>query len=160
MVTKLEDIKKLIICCGAVLAVGFAGAFFTNSGLDWYQGLAKPVFTPPNRIFGPVWTILYLLMGIALFLVWRKGFANAAGKTALAAFILQFVFNALWTPIFFWAKQPLIALGDIVILWLAIIATIVSFWKVSRAAGILLVPYIIWVSFAAVLNAVICMLNR
>jgi benzodiazapine receptor len=142
------------------LAVGFAGSFFTNSSLDWYQTLAKPIFTPPGWLFAPVWTILYLLMGISAFLVWRKGLTTAAGKTAIAAFILQLVFNALWTPIFFGAKQPLFAFMDIIMLWLAIAATIATFKRVSTPAAILFIPYMAWVSFAAVLNAAIYMLNR
>ena len=156
---KSNDIVKLIICCTVPLAIGFTGSFFTNS-LDWYQTLAKPVFTPPSWVFAPVWTVLYLLMGIAAFLVWRKGLASAAGKTAAAAFILQLVFNALWVPIFFGVKQPLFAFMDIVVLWLAIAATVVSFKKVSKPAAVLLVPYMVWVSFATVLNAAIYMLNR
>jgi tryptophan-rich sensory protein len=159
MAMKRAEVIKLIICCSLPLAIGFAGTFFTNS-LDWYQTLQKPAFNPPNWVFAPVWTVLYLLIGISFFLVWRKGLANAAGRTALACFILQLVFNALWTPIFFGAKQPLIAFADIVLLWLAIAATIVSFYKISKLSAILLVPYIVWVSFAAVLNAAICMLNQ
>lgn len=156
---KSNEIVKLIICCGVVLAVGFAGALFTNSS-GWYQTLEKPAFTPPDWVFAPVWTALYLLTGVSVFLVWRKGLANAAGRIAIAAFILQLVFNALWMPIFFGVKQPLIAFADIVLLWLATAATIISFQKVSRPAAILLVPYMAWVSFAAVLNAAICVLNR
>lgn len=157
---KANEIVKLVICCGVVLGVGFAGSFFVANSSQWYQGLEKPAFTPPSYVFGPVWTVLYLLIGVSAFLVWRKGITNAAGRTAAAAFILQLIFNAAWTPIFFGVKQPLIALGDIVMLWLAIIAMIISFWKVSKPAAILLVPYIIWVSLAAVLNTAICMLNR
>jgi translocator protein len=157
---KPDDIKKLVISCLAVLGAGFAGSFFVTHSSGWYEALKKPVFTPPAWVFGPVWTVLYLLMGIALFLVWRKGVASAAGKTAIAAFILQMVLNVIWTPIFFGFKQPLIALGEIVMLWLAVITTILSFWKVSRPAGILLLPYIIWVSFAAILNAGFCLLNQ
>ena len=157
---KAAEIIKLIICCGLVLGIGLAGAFFTTNSSEWYQALAKPAFTPPGWVFAPVWTVLYLLIGVSAFLVWRKGLANAAGKTAAAAFILQLIFNALWTPIFFGLKQPLIAMMDIVMLWLAIITTIISFWKVSRPAAILLVPYIIWVSFASVLNFSIYWLNR
>ncbi|MFA5293104.1 MAG: TspO/MBR family protein [Phycisphaerae bacterium] len=157
---KTNDIVKLIICCGAVLGVGFAGSFFVSNSSQWYQSLEKPAFTPPSYVFGPVWTVLYLLIGVSAFLVWRKGIANAAGRTAAAAFILQFIFNAAWTLIFFGIKQPLIALGDIVMLWLAIIAMIVSFRKVSTLAAVLLVPYIMWVSLAVVLNAAICILNQ
>ena len=157
---KRGDIIKLIICCGLPLAIGFGGSFFVGNSLDWYQSLQKPVFNPPSWVFGPVWTAIYLLMGISFFLIWQKGLTGAAGKTALACFILQLVFNAFWTPIFFGAKQPLIAFADIVILWLAIAATIGSFYRVSKPAAVLLVPYIVWVSFAAVLNAAICMLNQ
>jgi tryptophan-rich sensory protein len=156
---KPVEVIKLIICCGVPLAVGFGGSFFTNS-LDWYQTLAKPAFNPPSWVFAPVWTVLYLLMGVSAFLVWRKGPADAAVKVALACFVLQLVFNALWTPIFFGAKQPLIAFADIVLLWLAIAATIICFYRVCKLSAILLVPYILWVSFAAVLNASICMLNQ
>jgi tryptophan-rich sensory protein len=156
---KRTEVVKLIICCGVPMAVGFGGSFFTNS-LDWYQILAKPAFNPPSWIFAPVWTVLYLLMGISAFLVWRKEPADAAVKVALACFVLQLVFNALWTPIFFGAKQPLIAFADIVLLWLAIAATIICFYRVCKLSAILLVPYILWVSFAAVLNASICMLNQ
>jgi tryptophan-rich sensory protein len=156
---KPVEVIKLIICCGVPLAVGFGGSFFTNS-LDWYQTLAKPAFNPPSWVFAPVWTVLYLLMGVSAFLVWRKGPADTAVKVALACFVLQLVFNALWTPIFFGAKQPLIAFADIVLLWLAIAATIICFYRVCKLSAILLVPYILWVSFAAVLNASICMLNQ
>ena len=141
------------------MAVGFAGSFFVSGSTDWYRTLQKPCFNPPNWVFGPVWTVLYLLIGLSFFLIWRKGLANAAGKTAKACFILQMVFNAMWTPIFFGLKQPLIAFGDIMVLWLAVLAAVGSFYKVSKIAAILFVPYLLWVSFAAVLNAAICMLN-
>jgi len=158
---KLGDVKKLTICLAVVLCVGLIGSFFvSSSALDWFRTLQKPVFNPPPWLFGPVWTILYILMAISAFLVWRNGLNTAAGKTAAAAFILQLVFNGLWTPIFFGLKLPLAALGDIVILWLAVFATITGFWRVSKPAAILLIPYIVWVSFAAVLNAFICVLNR
>jgi tryptophan-rich sensory protein len=156
---KRAEVVKLIICCSVPLAIGFAGSFFTANSMDWYQTLAKPAFNPPSWVFAPVWTVLYLLMGISAFLVWRKGLADIAARVALACFILQLVFNALWTLIFFGAKQSLIAFGDIILLWLAIAATIICFYRVSKLSAILLVPYIVWVSFAAVLNAAICMLN-
>jgi len=164
---KRDEVVKLIICCSVPLAIGFAGSFFTANSMDWYQTLAKPAFNPPSWVFAPVWTVLYLLMGISAFLVWtstssvesRKKPANAAVKVALSCFILQLVFNALWTPVFFGAKQPLVAFGDIVLLWLAIAATIICFHRINKLSAILLIPYIIWVRFAAVLNAAICMLN-
>lgn len=157
---KRAEIIRLVVICGVLLAVGYGGSFFVRGSFDWYQTLKKPVFTPPSWVFGPVWTVLYLLMGIAFFIVLRKGLSSAAGKTATACFIFQLVFNVLWTPIFFGLKQPLIAFGDIVILWLAVLATVGSFYRVSKAAAILLVPYFLWISFAAVLNAAICILNQ
>jgi tryptophan-rich sensory protein len=156
---KRSEVIKLVICIILPLAVGFAGSFFTSS-LDWYQSLNKPAFNPPSWIFAPVWTVLYLLMGISVFLVWRKEAENTAVKVALACFILQLVFNALWTPIFFGLKFPLIAFGDIILLWLAIVATIICFYRVYKLSAILLMPYLIWVSFAAILNAAICVLNQ
>ena len=157
---KRTEVIKLIISCSVPLAVGFSGSFFTANSMDWYQTLAKPVFNPPNWIFAPVWTVLYLLMGVSVFLIWRRGLANKIGKVALACFILQLVFNTGWTPVFFGAKQPLIAFGVIILLWLAIAATIICFNRISKVSAILLVPYIVWVSFAAILNASICVLNQ
>ncbi len=157
---KRADVVKLIVCCGVPLAIGYAGSFFTANSMDWYQSLDKPAFNPPNRIFAPVWTVLYLLMGIAVFLIWQRGLSDKLGKVALACFILQLVFNAIWTPIFFGMKQPLIAFGVIILLWLSIAATIICFYRVSKLSAVLLVPYIVWVSFAAVLNAAICILNQ
>jgi tryptophan-rich sensory protein len=151
---KRTDVIKLIISCSVPLAVGCAGSFFTNS-LDWYQSLNKPVFNPPSWVFAPVWTVLYLLMGIAVFLIWKRGFADKTGRAALACFIMQLVFNALWTPVFFGMREPLIAFGVIILL----AATIICFHRISKLSAALLIPYIIWVSFAAVLNASICMLN-
>jgi tryptophan-rich sensory protein len=129
--------------------------------MEWFGSLQKPVFNPPGWVFGPVWTILYILIGISFFIVWRKGIRSSPiVKTAVACFIFQLVFNFLWTPIFLGFKQPLVALGDIVVLWLAVVATIWSFFRVSKSAGYLLLPYFLWVSFAAVLNAAICMMNQ
>lgn len=156
---KSNNVIKLVISCGVPLAVGLGGSFFVNS-FNWYNSLNKPVFNPPGWIFVPVWTVLYLLMGVSFFLVWKRGFADKSGRAALACFILQLVFNAVWTPIFFGMKQPLIAFADIILLWLAIAATIICFYKVSKTSAILLVPYIAWVSFAVVLNAAIWMLNQ
>ncbi len=150
---------KLIISCAVPLAVGFSGSFWTANSMDWYQTLNKPVFNPPNWVFAPVWTVLYLLMGIAVFLVWKRGLVDKAGKVAVACFILQLIFNAVWTPIFFGMRQPLIAFGDIILLWLATAATIICFNRINKLSAILLVPYIIWVSFAAVLNGAICAMN-
>ena len=150
----------MVVICAILLAVAGAESFIVKSGMDWYQTLQKPAFNPPSWVFGPVWTILYIMMGVSFFIVWKRGMQNAKEKTAIACFIFQLVFNFLWTPIFFGFKQPLIAFGDIVILWLAVLATVSSFFRVSKTAGALLVPYFLWISFAAVLNGAICMLNQ
>lgn len=159
-IMKSADILKLLISCLVPEVVGFGGSFFVTNSIGWYQTLNKPFFNPPDWIFAPVWAVLYLLMGIAIFLIWLRGFADKLGKVALACFILQLIFNAIWTPIFFGAKQPLIAFGDIILLWLAIAATIICFSRINKISAILLVPYLLWVSFAAVLNASIYMLNQ
>jgi len=111
-------------------------------------------------LFGPAWTLLYLLMAVAAFLVWRQGLMAPGVKLALVVFLVQLVLNALWSIFFFGLRSPLAGLVDIIVLWLAILATIILFFPVSVPAGILLLPYIIWVSFAAVLNAAILRLNR
>ncbi len=157
---RIYNIIKLVISVAVPLGIGFGGSFFTADSMGWYQTLNKPFFNPPNWIFAPVWTILYVFMGIAFFLVWQRGFSQKLGKVALSCFILQLIFNAAWTPVFFGMKQPLIAFGVIILLWLAVAATIICFQRVNKLSAILLFPYIIWVSFAAVLNASICVLNQ
>jgi tryptophan-rich sensory protein len=155
-----RDVITVVVFCAILLAIAGGESFIVKSGMDWYQTLQKPIFNPPGWVFGPVWTLLYILMAVSFFIVWKSGAQNAKGKTAIACFIFQLVFNFLWTPIFFGLKQPFIALGDIVILWLAVLATMSSFFRVSKTAGALLVPYFLWISFAAILNGAICMLNQ
>jgi translocator protein len=141
------------------LAAG-SGAFFTSTSVSsWYPTLRKPSWNPPAWIFGPVWTVLYLTMAIAAWLVWRKrGFDGTAG--ALGLFALQLALNAVWSPLFFGLRNPLAGLVDIVPLWAAILATLVCFWKISPIAGALLAPYWLWVSFATALNFMIWRMNR
>jgi benzodiazapine receptor len=135
--------------------------FFTRPAIEtWYAHLRKPVFTPPNRLFGPVWITLYLLMGIALYLVWRRDGGEPHGRAAVAVFIVQLVLNAAWSPAFFGLRSPLAGLLVIVLLLAAVVLTIQRFAVVSGAAAILLVPYALWVGFAAVLNAALFFLNR
>jgi tryptophan-rich sensory protein len=148
---------SLVLC----LLAGFIGSIFTTPKIGgWYAGLNKPSWQPPAWLFGPVWTLLYVLMGIALYLVWRTGLAAKGVKVALAVFLAQLVLNALWSFAFFGAESPLAGLVVIVALWAMIAATIAAFAPVSRAAAALLVPYILWVSFATILNAAIYLLNR
>lgn len=142
------------------LALCFAAAatgVFVSTG-DWYAALHKPSWNPPPWVFGPAWTFLYITMAVAAWLVWREG-GWKAQRRALGLFIVQWFLNALWTPLFFGAHLPGVAFGEIVLLWLAIAATLVAFWRVKKAAGLLLVPYLAWVSFAAALNFTIWRLN-
>lgn len=130
------------------------GSFFTISAIpSWYATLSKPFFSPPNWIFGPVWTILYILMGVSLYLVWLK-------KKVPTVFWVQLILNAVWSIIFFGIKNPALALVDIAAFWIAIVLTIKTFYKINKVAGNLLIPYLLWVSFAAFLNYNIWILNK
>lgn len=139
---------------------GILGAATTVTGASsWFEALDKPFFNPPSWVFGPVWTVLYTLMGVAAFLVWRQGWARPEVKAALATFGVQLLLNAAWTPVFFGAHQIGLALLIIVLLWGAIALTMRRFFPLSRWAGWLLVPYLLWVTFATALNAAIWALN-
>jgi benzodiazapine receptor len=158
---KLNLVIKLVICLALTFSAAFIGSIFTGRAVpDWYAALNKPSFTPPNWLFGPVWTILYILMAISAFIVWQKGLANQAVKSALILYLIQLVLNALWSVIFFGLKLPLPAFIEIILLWCAIAFTIFTFARISITAALLLVPYILWVSFAAVLNFFLWFLNR
>ncbi len=152
----LGNFFKLVI---AILVSESAGVFTTSVSPGWYAGLVKPALNPPTSVFGPVWTTLYALMGVAAFLVWRKGLERRDVKMALGIFIGQLVLNALWSVIFFGLHSPGWALADIVLLWLAILGTMVVFYRISKPAAYLLVPYLLWVSFASYLNYLIWALN-
>ena len=156
---------KLVITITVSEMAGVIGAFFTTPSVaGWYANLIKPALNPPAWVFGPVWTTLFALMGIAAFLVWSS-YTEASEdkkkgvKIALALFGVQLVMNTLWSIIFFGLHSPGGALIEIVFLWLAILATIIAFAKISKPAAWLLSPYIFWVSFAAYLNYTIWMLN-
>ena len=125
---------------------------------DWYATLAKPPWNPPSWVFGPVWTLLYTLMAVAAWLVWRRG-GFAVQRGPLICYLVQLALNAAWTPLFFGLHQPGWALADILLLWLALTATLAAFWRVHRAASWLLVPYLAWVSFASALNFELWRLN-
>ena len=145
------------------LLVTFAAAALGNwatmsSVGDWYQTLERPHLTPPDWVFGPVWTLLYLMMAVAAWLVWRQGGWSGA-RVPLLLFIVQLALNTVWSVLFFGLQSPKLALGEIVVLWLMIAATTWAFWKRSCTAGWLLVPYLAWVAFAAVLNLEFARLN-
>lgn len=151
---------KLIISVVGCQLVGILGAFFTAESIkNWYSMLNKPFFSPPNWLFGPVWTLLYLMMGVSFYLIWIKGWQKKKIKTASYWFFAQLAFNFAWSPVFFGLKSPLLGLINITIMWLLIIKTIKSFWPLSKKAAILLVPYLLWVSFATLLNGAIWWLN-
>jgi tryptophan-rich sensory protein len=141
-----------------VLCFAAAGTAVFVSTDGWYAALHKPWWNPPARLFGPAWTLIYITMAVAAWLVWREGGWKAQGRT-LGLFLLQWLLNVLWTPLFFGLHRPGLAFAEIILLWLAIAATLVSFWRVRQVAGILLVPYLAWVSFAAALNFTIWRLN-
>ena len=157
---KLKNILRLIIAIVFCNLAGFIGSFFTLTSIgSWYSTIDKPVFNPPNWIFGPVWTLLFILMGISLYFIWEAGLKKKNVKLPLLFFGVQLILNIFWSVFFFGLQNPLLAFIEIVILWIFILLTIISFSKVSRTAAYLLIPYILWVSFAAALNFSIFLLN-
>jgi len=149
---------KLAISLIVPFLAASIGSIFTAQS-SWYVELAKPAFQPPNWIFGPVWTLLYLLMGISLFLVWQKGFESMRSKIALFFFSIQLFFNALWSVLFFGLNKVMFAFVDIIALWAAIALTMVSFYRISKTSMYLLIPYFLWVTFAMILNFSLFVLN-
>jgi translocator protein len=157
---KNNNIFKLIICIAIPLAVGATAGAFTASGVQgWYAVANKPSFNPPNWIFAPMWTLLYLLMGIALYFIVTSTEKKTAKKNAIIIFGIQLTLNFFWSFIFFKMQQPGWAFAEILLMWLAILFTIFAFAKISKKAAWLMVPYICWVSFAAILNFAIYTLN-
>ncbi|MFA4858652.1 MAG: TspO/MBR family protein [Candidatus Margulisiibacteriota bacterium] len=157
MQTRFRVIISIVVC----LCAGFLGSMATTSSLPiWYATLHKPFFTPPSWVFAPAWTLLYILMGIAAALVWQKAKENPATKGALLLFGMQLVANVLWSVIFFGQHQLFLSVIEIKLLWLLILGTGIAFYRISRPAGWLLLPYLLWVSFAAVLNSSIWWLNQ
>ncbi|MBN8687901.1 MAG: tryptophan-rich sensory protein [Chitinophagales bacterium] len=142
------------------LVVGGISGYFTVSGVEsWYLTLQKPSWNPPNWIFGPVWTTLYVMMGIALFLVWKEDTSSELKAIAVILFAVQLLLNFFWSFIFFKLEQPGWAFVEILVLWLMLLACIFAFGQVNKTAAWLLVPYISWVSFATILNGTIWKLN-
>jgi benzodiazapine receptor len=157
------DFKKLKLFIFSILICQFAGVigsiFTINSIPTWYLAIKKPLFNPPNWIFGPVWTTLFFMMGIALYLILTRGTKTKKAKSAIGVFGIQLALNTLWSIIFFGLKAPLYALVELSVLWVFILLSIIRFYKISKPAAYLLIPYIVWVSFAAVLNLSIVLLN-
>ena len=154
--------QKQVMGLAGWLMVSFAasaiGAVASMQARSFYGQLAQPGWAPPPGIFGPVWTVLYALMGVAAWMVWRSG-GLSPNRLALSLFILQLVFNALWSWLFFTWNMGLLALIDIIVLWVLIVATLIAFWRVRPLAGALLIPYLLWVSFASALNYSLWYLN-
>ena len=156
----LSSFWRYAIAIVGTVAIGSLSGLATANSIDtWYATLEKPFFNPPNWIFGPVWTLLYILMGVAAGLVWSSTAEATVKRRALAAYILQLGLNALWSILFFGLRSPQLALTEIVLLWIAIVWCMRLFEPIQRTAAYLLVPYLLWVSFASVLNGAILWLN-
>jgi len=153
-----QALGLLVALAIAFAAAGIGSAFTSQSVGDWYAGLEKPSFNPPSWVFGPVWSVLYTLMAVAAWLVWRQGGWMSA-RVALGLYAVQLVLNATWSALFFGARMPGAAFVELVVLWLAIVATTVAFFRKSVPAGALLVPYLAWTTFAGVLNFTLWRLN-
>ena len=163
VVRKTKSEIKWVPLIVAILLCQFAGivgSVFTASSVQtWYVTLQKPDFNPPSWLFGPVWITLYTLMGISAYLVWDKGWKKNQVKVALLVFAVQLIMNSFWSILFFGLQSPSYAFIQIIFLWLFIVLTILKFYKISKTAGLLLIPYLLWVSFAAILNYYIWQLN-
>ena len=156
----MKNIIKLIISIIICQLAGIIGSIFTTPSISTgYASLNKPVFNPPNWVFSPVWITLFVLMGISLYLVWSKAIKKELKKRALILFGIQLLLNIFWSVIFFGLNSILFAFIEIIFLWIAILLTIIYFYKISKIASYLLIPYILWVSFAAVLNFSIFLIN-
>jgi benzodiazapine receptor len=156
----LRSVALALVCILIPVVSGAVIGILTTSGVtDWYSTLNKPWFTPPDYVFGPVWTVLYILMGISLYLIVNQGWENGTVKTGIVLFAAQLGVNLLWSLLFFGLHSPLAALACIVVLLALIIATIITFYRLSKPAAVLLVPYLAWVCIATALNAGVVILN-
>ena len=157
----MNHVGRLIIAIAIPLLVGFTSGFFTTTGPGtWYQAIEKPNWNPPGWVFAPVWTTLYVMMGVSLFFIWKANVVIYKKRVALVLFAFQLVLNFFWSFIFFRLEEPGWALIEIIILWIAILVTIFSFSSINKLSAWLLVPYISWVTFAAILNYTIWSLNN
>lgn len=156
---KITKVLMVVVTC---LCIGYFSGMITRASItDWYPTLEKPFFNPPNWVFAPVWTTLYILMGVAAGMVWNKMDSDRINaRKGLQFFAIQLALNFLWSYLFFGLHNPLLALAELIVLWLMIFETYVVFKRVSKTAGLLLLPYLAWVSFAGILNAAIFWLNR
>jgi tryptophan-rich sensory protein len=157
--TRTQVLKLIVSVILPVLVGGIAGLFTAEAVPGWYATLKQPSFNPPNWIFGPVWTILYLLMGISLFLVWKENHSKER-NIAITVFLIQLALNFAWSLIFFHFKMIGLALVEISLLWISILSMLFIFYKIKPAAAYINIPYLLWVAFATVLNASYYILNK
>ena len=156
----VREIPKLVVSIIIVFVAGAIGTVYTLPEITgWYANLPKPSWTPPNWAFGPIWSTLYVLMGIALFLVWREGLERKEVKIAIIVFAFQLAINVIWSLVFFGGHNLFGGLVLVLILWIAILINIIVFYRISKAAGLILIPYLIWVSIASYLNYSVFILN-
>jgi translocator protein len=156
---KADLLIKLIVSIALPLAVGAVAGIFTTKAIPgWYATLNQPTFNPPNWLFGPVWTVLYVLMGISLYLIWKEP-PSQIRTFAMAAFFIQLILNFSWSFLFFYFKSIGLAFGEIILLWLSILLTLILFYKIKPLATFINIPYLLWVSFATLLNAAYLKLN-
>ena len=160
----MNKYTRILIVVVTCLAIGYFSGMVTQSSIKtWFPTLIKPSFNPPNWVFAPVWSMLYIIMGIAAGLVWNRMEASKDKelvKKSLIFFAIQLGLNALWSVLFFGLRNPMLAIIEIVLLWLMIYETYIKFGKIDKIAGYLFLPYLAWVSFASILNASIWWLNR
>jgi len=156
----VRDIPAVLASILLCQAAGLIGSVFTTPAIPtWYASLKKPFFTPPSWIFAPVWVTLFTLMGISLYIVWKKGLGRRELRRGVSLFGVQLALNVLWSVVFFGMHSPLYGLIIIVLLWAVLLATVIAFYRISKPAGMLLIPYFLWGSFASVLNLAILILN-
>ncbi|MFH1631334.1 MAG: TspO/MBR family protein [Candidatus Aenigmatarchaeota archaeon] len=152
--------SKLLLSILLCIIIGSSAAVFMSSSIDnWYTTLAKPTWTPPNWVFAPVWLTLFALMGVSIYLIWQHGRRNENITTAFILFCVQFAANIMWSFFFFGMESPIIAFADIILLWLLIATTIIAFYRISKPASYIMIPYIVWVTIAAALNYSVILLN-
>ena len=157
----MKNVLLLIACIAITYAFAAIGTVSTVSSIPtWYAGLVKPPLNPPNWIFGPVWTLLYTLMAVAIYLVIKNGFSDKTVQLAITLFAAQLILNTAWSVVFFGMKTTFAPIIIIAAMWLAILACIIVFWKISKPASVLMMPYILWVSFASYLNIGIFIVNK
>jgi translocator protein len=157
---KTSRFLEVVICISIPLVIGGLSGLATTGAIDsWYAMLNKPSFNPPNYLFGPVWTMLYVLMGISLFLVWKSSQGKSRNK-AIVIFMIQMTLNFAWTFLFFYFHWLGFALIEILLLWITITLMILTFYRIDKTAALLQIPYLLWVTFASILNGAIWLLNK